>query len=505
MLVSAGTLLSRVLGLVRDMCIAGLLGVGPLHDAFVVALRIPNLFRRFFAEGAFSQALVPLLVEWRDRYGVHAMAQLAFRAGVALLLVLLGLVLSLELLAAEVVALVTPGFIGEPERYDPTVEALRIMLPYLLCISLVALGSGVFNVHGRFALAAFVPVIFNLAIITGAVWVAPQVGLPLRVLSWSVLAAGVVQLLVMLVPLVRRGWLMWVRPRWPDADLARLVRLMIPGLIAGGTVQIGLLLDTVIASFLSVGSLTWLYLSERLVQFSIGIFAYPVSTVLLPSLAALFVRDRNPEAFQALLHWGIGWVLVIGIPAAMGLALLAEPVITTLFQYRNFTAVDTGYTVLSLRAYAPGLVAFMLVKVCLAGFFARQNMRTPMRVSIAIVTGNLLLSLVLVFGLGLGHVGIALASSCAASVHALVLLLLVHRSGHLVITGLGLRVFQILTATLGMAALLWYLVPNADWWQAALWYQRWCVLLALVGAGFLVYAVLLRLLGLRWGALLRQP
>ncbi|MCK6370761.1 MAG: murein biosynthesis integral membrane protein MurJ, partial [Gammaproteobacteria bacterium] len=380
--VGAMTLLSRVLGLVRDMVFARLFGASYLMDAFFVAFKIPNIFRRWSAEGAFSQAFVPVFADYDQNRSREEVQELVDRVS-GTLGVLLFAFTALGVLAAPALILVfAPGFAAEPEeadRFELAVDMLRLTFPYLFFISLAALAGAVLNTYQRFAVAAFSPVLLNVCMIGFAAFVAPYYERPGMALAAGVFAAGIVQLLFMLPYL--RGIGLLPRPRWglAHAGVRRILSLMAPAIFGSSVAQISILLDTLIASFLVTGSISWLYYSDRLMEFPLGVFGIALATVILPNLSRQHA-SASREQFAATMAWSIRFVILISAPASVGLVVLAGPMLATLFFGGEFSSGDVHMASLSLMAYAAGLVALTLVKVLAPGFFARQDTRTPVRV-----------------------------------------------------------------------------------------------------------------------------
>ncbi len=487
--VGAMTMLSRLLGLLRDIAIAGLVGATAHADAFFVAFRVPQFLRRLFAEGAFSQAFVPVLAEYRERGSAAAVRQLLDRvAGV--LGGSLALATGCMVLAAPLAtALFAPGFAGHPEKYSLATDMIRITFPYLFLISMTAFCAAVLNSYGRFAVPAFTPVWLNLSLLGAATVAAPHFEEPVFALAWGVLLAGVAQLLFQL-PFMHRLRLL-PRPTWDTAHpgVRRIMALMAPALFGVSVSQINLLLDTVLASFLPTGSVSWLYYSDRLTELPLGVFGIAIATVILPSLSRQRAGAAG-EAFGRTLDWALRNVLLIGVPAALALAALAQPVLICLFQYGALQPRDVHMASLSLQAYCLGLPAFMLVKVLAPGFYARQDMRTPVRVGIVAMLANMLLNLALVIPLHrywqVGHVGLALATSLAAYLNAGLLFHGLRRAGVLRFqpgwAALLLRLAASCALLLG--ALLWLGRPVAQW-LAWSWLARaqWLALLVAAGLG----------------------
>jgi putative peptidoglycan lipid II flippase len=432
---SAMTFISRLLGLVREQVIAGVFGANWMTDAFLVAFRIPNFMRRLFAEGSFSTAFVPVLTQVKEKRSHEELRDLISRTAGTLGGVLL-VVTALGVLGADqLTAVFAPGsLIEQPEKFRLTSDLLRITFPFLMLVSLTALAGGVLNSFYKFALPAITPVILNLCMIAGAFWVAPHLAIPISALAWAVLLAGFLQLLLQLPALRELNLLALPRWGWSHPDVRRILRLMIPTLFGSSVAQVNLLLDTLIASFLIVGSQSWLGYSDRLLEFPLGIFGVALGTVILPSLSRHHV-NTDARGFSRALDWGLRTTLLISIPAMLGLVLLAEPIVATLFQHGQFKAHDVEMVGLSLAALSFGLPAFALVKVLAPAFYARQDTKTPVRAGVIAMVANMALNLLIVGALfvywhggnlaGEGllariaavpglHMGIALASSLAS-------------------------------------------------------------------------------------------
>lgn len=498
---AAMTSLSRLLGYARDAAI--FVFISNAHgalDAFFVAFRIPNFLRRLSAEGAFAQAFVPVFVEYREQRPQELRPLIDAAAGA--LATALALITAVGVLAAPVLILIfAPGFAGDA-RADVAGDLLRLTFPYVLFISLTAMAGSMFNAIGRFALPALTPALLNLSLIAAVLWLAPRLEQPAYALAWGVFAAGILQLAIQLPWLHRHGLLPRPRLNWRHSGVRRIAKLMLPALFASSVVQINLLFDTLVASFLAVGSISWLYLSDRFVELPLALFGISVATVLLPRLSECRARG-NADGFQASLEWGVRTGLIVALPATAGLALLAEPILATLLQYREFTLRDTRMAGLSLAAFATGLPAFILVKVFAPGFFAHQDTRTPVRIGVVAMLANMALTGIGVLGwlaadLAGPHAALALATALAAYLNA-----------GLLYRGLRERRFYAITAAtcglLGrallasgiMAAVLWHLIPpTTDWMQ---WHfgERLLRLGGLLALAAAVYAASLWLLGAR--------
>jgi len=503
-IVSGMTLVSRVLGLVRDIVLARLFGADAGMDAFFVAFKIPNFMRRLFAEGAFSQAFVPVIAEYREQRTHEEVRALAARVAGTLLGILSVITVICVLASPVVITIFAPGFLlahGE-EQFELASDLLRFTFPYLLFVSLVAFAAGILNTYGRFAAASFVPVWLNVVLIGAAILVAPTLQQPEMALAGGVFVAGAVQVLFLLPSLKRIGLL--ERPRWGarDTGVRRIMKLMLPGILGSSVAQINLLFDTLIASFLVVGSVSWLYYADRLVEFPLGVFVIALSTVILPSLSRSHATGSEDE-FSHTLDWSLRLVLLIGIPSAVGLFMLAKPMLATLFNYGDFVAHDVSMAGLSLMAYAFGLPAFMFVKVLAPAFYSRKDPRTPVRIAIIALFTNMALNIAFVvpmvkLGIEGPHAGLALATSLAAWVNAgLLYRALVRKNIYRPAHGWLRLLAQAGLAGTALAILLALAVPGlTDWlaWGAS---QRITQLLLWVLAGVVAYFIVLRLSGLR--------
>jgi putative peptidoglycan lipid II flippase len=499
------TLVSRVMGLVRDMVFARL-GIDAGMDAFFVAFKIPNFMRRLFAEGAFSQAFVPVLTEYRTQRDQAEVKALVDRVA-GTLGGLLGLLVLVAVLASPLVVVVfAPGFWNDQTKFDLTAEMLRFTFPYLLCMALVAFAAGILNSYGRFAAAAFTPVWLNVVLIAAALLVAPSLDEPMLALAWGVLVAGLVQLLFLLPALARIRLLPRPRWGWNDAGVRRILRLMLPGIIGSSVSQINLLLDTLLASFLVTGSVSWLYYADRLVEFPLGIFAIALATVILPVLAGAHA-GQSPERFSRTLDAGLRWVLLIGVPACVGLVVLARPVLSALFEYGDFAGQDVTMAGLALVAYGVGLPGFMLVKVLAPAFYARQDTRTPVKVAIWAMASNMLMNIAFVVPMVLlkipgAHAGLALATALASYINAGLLYRRLRRDGaYQPHPGWRRLLLQILFAATVMALVVWWNTPGADALSSMSAVQRGSRVALWIGVGMLAYLVALRLAGLRLSVL----
>ena len=499
--VSIGTMLSRVLGLVRDVVLANLLGAAPNADAFFVAFKIPNFLRRLFAEGAFSQAFVPVLTETREQGSHEAVRHLVDRVAGVLggsLFVLTALAM---VMAPWVALIFAPGFSRDVAKLALTADLIVWTFPYLLLISLTGFCGAILNTYGRFAVPAYTPVLLNLSLITAAVVWAPTMPEPALGLAMGVTLAGVVQLLFQLPSL--RALKLTPRPVWDTKDegVRKILMLMVPALFGVSVSQINLLFDTVLASLLPDGSVAWLYYSDRLTELPLGVFAIAIATVILPTLSALNTRAA-PEEFSQTLAWAMRNVLLIAVPATVALWLLAEPILATLFQYGAFTDRDVEMAAASLRAYTVGLGGFMLIKVLAPGYYARQDMKTPVKIGIIAMVSNMVLNVLFVFPLmwyfEMGHVGLALATSVSAWINAGLLYLGLRRGG-ISLTGVFEAKFvaRLVVAVSMMGIAVSMMSPAVSLWLTA--DLRWRVgqMTLLVFVGMASFAMVLAVLGFK--------
>jgi putative peptidoglycan lipid II flippase len=500
--VSSLTLLSRILGFVRDFVIARAFGAGMLTDAFFVAFRLPNLLRRMFAEGAFSQAFVPLLAEYRNRRDEAETKALVDRVATLLFLVVLGVAALGVIGAPALIYISAPGFTADAEKFALTVALTRITFPYILFMALVALAAGILNTWSRFALPAFTPTLLNLSFIGMALFAAPYFNPPVMALAWAVFLGGLLQLAIQLPALQRIGML----PRFDfapgDPGVRRVMKLMAPAVLGVSVAQISLLINTIFASFLTSGSVSWLYYADRLMEFPAGLLGAALGTILLPSLARAH-SSSQPQEFSALLDWGLRLTILLTLPAALGLAMLGVPLLSTLFQHGAFSANDVLLTREALVAYSIGLIGMILVKVLAPGFYAQQNIRTP--VKIALITLLATQAMNLAFIVPLKHAGLALSIGLAACLNAALLFRgLRQRAVYVPQPGWMKFGLKIAVALMVLAATLWFgMGKEADWLIAPAW-TRVAHLSALVIAGAAAYFATLWTLGFRLRDFRRQ-
>lgn len=502
---SSMTMLSRIAGFARDALQSRLFGVSPAMDAFVIAYRIPNYLRRIFAEGSMQMAFVPVLNEIRERGDDKALKEFVDRMAGALFAVVF-VVAGIGMLAAPwVAALFAPGAASDPLKLGLIADMLRITFPYLVFISMMALVASVLNSFGKFALPAFTPVLHNLTVIAAMLFLAPCFPEAVRpkALAWGVLAAGILQLVVLWPALGRLGIRPTFKPGFGHPDVRRVGKLMLPTLFSSSVAQLNLVVGTVFASLLVTGSQTWLYLSDRLVEFPLGLFGVAIGTVILPHLSRRHAAT-DAAGYSAALDWGLRMALLLGAPAGLGLLLLAEPLTSVVYQGGRFTAFDTRMAALSLSAMSVGVPAFMLSKVLSPAFYARQDTRTPMRAAIITVIVNVLLTIAITTPLWLNkvpgaHAGIALATALAGIVNAWLLWGYLRRDGLLQPQpGWGAFLLKLLVACAVMAAVVLAIRHHVGDWRALPGLtSRVAWLFVAIGAGALAYGGAQVAMGLR--------
>ncbi|MBN8800667.1 MAG: murein biosynthesis integral membrane protein MurJ [Lysobacteraceae bacterium SCN 69-123] len=515
---SSMTMISRVLGLVRDQAISITFGANATTDAFWVAFRVPNFLRRLFAEGSFATAFVPVFTEVKETRPHADLRELMARVsgtlgGVLLVLTALGLIFT-----PQIAWLFADADAADPVKYGLLVDLLRLTFPFLLFVSLTALAGGALNSFQKFAMPALTPVILNLCMIAGALWLAPRLEVPILALGWAVLAAGVLQLLFQLPSLKGIDLLTLPRWGWNHPDVRRVLTLMVPTLFGSSVAQINLMLDTVIAARLSDGSQSWLSLADRFLELPLGVFGVALGTVILPALARHHVKTDG-EGFSNALDWGLRMTLLIAVPAMLGLLLLAQPLIATLFQYREFTDFDTRMTALSVYGLSFGLPAFALLKVVLPAFYSRQDTKTPVRAGVAALVANMVFNFILLAVLyqvmvpealkaqgvmaalaaqpGL-HLALGIASALSSYLNLALLWYWLGRTGvYRRRPGWGGYVLRLVLACMAMSAVLLALLHWLPGFGGMDKWQRIGGLALLVGGGGLTYLLAMLAMGFR--------
>jgi len=507
--VGAATIVSRILGFVRDVVLAKMFGASGETDAFFLAFRIPNFMRRLFAEGSFSLAFVPVLSEYKANGDRRALRDLIDHvtgtlAGVLLVLTAVGI-----LAAPLVLTVFAPGWAaeGRPE-FDLSAGMLRITFPYIMLISLTALAGGILNTFGRFLVPALTPILLNLSLIAAAVLLAGQLEVPVTALAWGVLAAGFAQLLIQVPALARLGLLPRPRWGWRHSGVRRIIKLMIPTLFGSSVAQVNLLIDSIIATFLVTGSVSWLYYSDRLLEFPLGVLGIALATVILPNLSQKHAQASTAE-FSATLDWALRLAVIVTVPAAVGLVILAGPILVTLFQYDAFQVGDVRMSTYSLVAYSAGLPAFIAVKVLAPGYYARQDTGTPAKIAITAMVTNMLLNLLFVGillhqGFEGPHAGLALASSAAAYLNALLLFRGLRKRGVFAPEKGWLRLMTAVTlGSITMGALLYFMTHDIQSWLNATVATRIRNLALCISFGVIAYIFTCMIAGLKTHDLVR--
>jgi len=493
--VGSMTFLSRILGFVRDTLIARVFGAGMYTDAFFVAFKIPNLLRRLFAEGAFSQAFVPVLAEYKNRRGhddTHALVNhVATLLGLALVVVTL-----LGVLAAPLIVHITaPGFADEPEKFALTIDLLRIIFPYIFFISLVSLAGGVLNTYNRFSVPAFTPVWLNLSFIVAALFFAPYFDPPIKVLAWAVFIGGILQLAFQVPFLHKIGVIPKFSLDLHDEGVWRIVRLMGPAVFGVSIAQISLLINMIFASFLVSGSVSWLYYADRLMEFPTGLLGVALGTILLPSLSKSFADNADGE-YSGLMDWGLRLTFILALPAAVALAVLAVPLVTSLFHYGAFSADDVWMTRQALMAYSLGLLGLILVKVLAPAFYSRQNIKTPVKIALFTLVATQLMNLAFIGTLK--HAGLALSIGLGACLNAGLLYYHLRKANvYQPQPGWVLFMFKLLLAVMAMALALYAAAGASEIWLHYTAMQKLLHLAGLVVLGAATYFAVLWFLGIR--------
>ena len=507
------TLISRVLGLVRDVVIANVMGSGVMADVFLFANKIPNFLRRLFAEGAFAQAFVPVLSEYQVKDEEHSetskqqnqheqtrllIAQVSGTLGVIITWVtLFGMIAS-----PVVVALFGFGWFMDwyndapgAEKFDLASNLLKITFPYLWFISFTALAGAVLNTMGRFAVAAFTPVLLNIAIICMAIWGAPFTQSPAHALAWGVFLGGLIQFIFQIPFLYKAGMLVKPKWAWQSEGVRKIRKLIIPALFGVSVTQINLLLDTLIASFLITGSISWLYYADRLLEFPLGLFGIGIATVVLPSLSKLHSKN-NPSEFKATLDWGLRVVSFFGWPALAGLMVLAQPIIMVLFMRGEFSQQDVLQVSMALFAYLSGLLSFMFIKVLAPGYYARQDTKTPVKIGIKAMVANMAFNLML--APFLGYVGLALATTLSATLNAWLLYRGLKSAGvYSLPTKTLIFIAKLVTSAAVMAIAVFQLSSDFDVWLVMSFIEQVQNLIMCIILGIITYLLMIILLGVR--------
>lgn len=498
--VSAMTMLSRIVGMVRDVVIFNVFGAGKDVDTFLMAFRIPNFFRRLFAEGAFSQAFIPVLNEYKSQR-VHAEVQILIsRVFGALLLVMSLLTIFAMVFAPAILHLYAGGFASDPAQFSQLIEMFRLTFPYLLFMSLTAFASSILNTYGSFTMPAFAPVLLNLVMIGFALWISPMFEPAIMSMGWAVFVAGVLQLAIQLPELWKKQLLIPPKLDFQHEGVRRILKLMLPALFGVSVTQINLLLNSFWASHMQSGSVSWLYGAERMTELPLGLIGVAIGTVILPSLSSK-KAEQDMTKFKATLDWATKVIILVGLPASIALAMLSMPIIQTIFQHGEFSLRDAQMTALALQCMSGGVIAYMLIKVFAPGFYAQQDTKTPVRIGIITVIANMLITLILLgifhlTGVQEQHLALALASSGSAIVNAGLLYWTLHRRDIYRFEGHWKKTFvQFAVANAVMAAALWFGLQWYDGSQTVI--MRIVTLTALCILGGASYAIALLAMGFR--------
>ena len=493
--ISSLTLVSRILAFVRDVLIARVFGAGMATDAFFVAFRLPNLLRRLFAEGAFSQAFVPIFGEYRNRRG-HEETQLLVDHVTTMLAIILFVVTLIGIVAAPVIVYISaPGFAKDAAKFDLTVQLLRITTPYIFFISLVAVAAGILNTYNKFWVPAFAPILLNICFISAALWLAPYCDPPILALAWAVFVAGFVQLAFQVPFLKKIGMLPSIRFNWNDAGMRRVIRQMGPAVFGVSIGQISMLINTIFASFLAAGSVSWLYYADRLMEFPSGILGVALGSILLPSLSKCHA-DNNTAEYSKLLDWGLRLTIMLTLPAALALGMVAVPLLATFFQRGAFAAHDVLMTSHALIGYSIGLIGIILVKILAPGFYAKQDIRTPVKIGIVTLVATQAMNALFIGWIQ--HAGLALSIGLAACLNSAILFHYLRKRGiYQPEPGWAKFFARIVIALLALGLTLWFGMGTEQSWLTGSGWSRVLRLSILVAEGVVVYFAVLGVLGFR--------
>jgi len=500
--VGSMTFLSRILGFLRDSIIARVFGAGLATDAFFVAFKIPNLLRRISAEGAFTQAFVPILGEYKTKKSTADVAILVNKV-TTLLAIFLVLITLLGVFGAPwLIYMSAPGFAQNPTKFNLTIDLLQITFPYIFFISLVSLAGGILNTYGKFLVPAFTPVWLNLSFIIGALFFSQYFEKPVYVLAWAVFFGGLLQLFFQIPFLKQIGLIPKPDLDLRDAGVWRILKLMGPAVIGVSITQISLLINTIFASFLAIGSVSWLYYADRLMEFPVGILGVALSTILLPNLSKSFA-SKNNKSYSKLLNWGLKLGLVFAAPAAVALFILSTPLITTLFYYGAFTAHDVQMTHYAVMAYSIGLVGLIIVKILAPAFYAQQNIKTPVKIALFTLLCTQFMNLLFIGFFQ--HAGLALAIGLGACVNASLLFYFLRKNSFFTLDqDWPVFLFKLLICLVILAVVLLFLRGSNDAWVYYSFFEKLKFLsIAIIFGGF-VYFLSLWFLGIKLKQFIKQ-
>jgi putative peptidoglycan lipid II flippase len=497
--ISGLTLLSRILAFARDVLIARVFGAGMATDAFFVAFKLPNLLRRMFAEGAFSQAFVPIFGEYKNRRG-HEETKLLLDHVATMLALILFVVTLIGIVAAPILVYISaPGFVKDAEKFDLTVQLLRFTSPYIFFISLVAVAAAILNTYNKFWVPAVAPILLNVCFIGGALWLAPYCHPPIMALAWAVFIAGIVQLAFQLPFLKKIDMLPTFRFSWTDEGMRRVIRQMGPAMFGVSIAQISLIINTIFASFLAAGSVSWLYYADRLMEFPSGLLGAALGTILLPSLSKCHASKDTVE-YSKLLDWGLRLTFMLALPSALALGMIAVPLLSTFFQRGAFAASDVLMTSHALIGYSIGLIGLILVKILAPGFYARQDIRTPVKIGIVTLIATQLMNALFVYGLHLQHAGLALSIGLGACLNSAILFYFLRRHGiYVPEPGWASYFLKVGLALLALGITLRFGMGSEQSWLTGSGWTRIERLAVLVTGSVVVYFGVLAALGFRTG------
>ncbi len=493
--ISGLTLVSRILAFARDVLIARVFGAGMATDAFFVAFKLPNLLRRMFAEGAFSQAFVPIFGEYKNRRG-HEETQLLVDHVATMLAIILFVVTLIGIIAAPVLVYISaPGFVENAEKFELTVQLLRWTSPYIFFISLVAVAAAILNTYNKFWVPAFAPILLNICFIGGALWLAPYCNPPIMALAWAVFVAGIVQLAFQIPFLKQIGMLPRWRFNWKDEGMRRVIRQMGPAMFGVSIAQISLIINTIFASFLVAGSVSWLYYADRLMEFPSGVLGAALGTILLPSLSKCHASNDTAE-YSKLLDWGLRLTFMLAVPSALALGMIAVPLLSTFFQRGAFVANDVLMTSHALVGYSVGLIGMILVKILAPGFYARQDIRTPVKIGIATLIATQLMNALFIGWIA--HAGLALSIGLGACLNSAILFYFLRKKGiYQPEPGWAMYFLKVGIAVFALALALWFGMGSEQSWLESSGWTRIIRLTELVTGGVVVYFAALGVLGFR--------
>ncbi|MBE8182839.1 MAG: murein biosynthesis integral membrane protein MurJ [Candidatus Portiera sp.] len=501
LIISAFTFLSRIFGLFRDIALAATFGGSGALDAFLIAFRIPNFFRRIFAEGAFVQALLPMIVEFQSKGDKQALKDFLSHT-LGFMILLLGIFCALGIIFSDYLTLVfAAGFANDLAKFNLTSSMLQITFSYLLLITLTAYFMALQNSVNKFALPAATPIILNISLLYAILIVSPNWQTPIMAAAWGVLFAGCIQMAIQIPAVYKCGLLILPKFKWTlHHSVKRLLKVMAPILLSGSIVQINLIIDLLLASFLVVGSIAWLSFSERLIQLPLGVFGIALTTVMMPKLSRLH-HTANTRATNHFIDWAMRVALLIALPAAIGLIIMAKPLLASIYLYGSFTENDIINSASALRAYAIGLPGFILIKVLSSVFFAKQDTKTPLKATLAGVIVGIVGSLSLIWFLQ--HVGLALATSISASFNALILGVVLYRNKSIRFNLAAMKFLsKLVIALVVLVIFLIYLAPHiqigGDDWLAMQANMRLINLLIIIPSAVIIYVLSLLISGLRW-------